>query len=271
MTILAETYIHLKIDPTEQFKIESEEYLYGLARSVSFELFGRETEISIRFEDGSWKAWVAVAGALYIGIGNYGDFRSGVEYLVSDAKKFSEIIIGQFKQKEKLEPKVIYRTERRLGIPGKINRLFLRIDNLKQYGKHENDRRSYPWGTNIDYERRRESHFNNELKGIKREIIQIVDALSHEQDQNIFLESLNLNLSGINLVPPKITFGTIPEIKSDYYFPKLQDYYFPLSHKPLVPSESIIYPRNDAIVNTETESEILKRIIKSKNFIIGFG
>ena len=92
MTKLAETYIHLKIDATDDFQREVREYLYELSQGISYQIFGQETQIDISFEDGSWKTWIAVAGAIYIGIGQYGSFRSGIEFMVKDARKFSNVV-----------------------------------------------------------------------------------------------------------------------------------------------------------------------------------
>ncbi len=64
---------------------------------------------------------MTVAGALYIGIGQYGSFRSGIDYIAKDSKRFSNTVIEQFIATQKIDESVIFRTERRLGIPGKYN------------------------------------------------------------------------------------------------------------------------------------------------------
>ena len=42
-------------------------------------------EVEINLVDGSLKAYILVLGTLYIAIGQYGSFRSGLEYLKQDA------------------------------------------------------------------------------------------------------------------------------------------------------------------------------------------
>ncbi len=266
MTKLAETYIHLKIDPTDVFKREVEAYLYELSQDASFQIFNQQTLIDIRFEDGSWKTWIAVAGAIYIGIGQYGSFRSGVEYSVKDARKFSNIVIERFVEKEKLNQDIIFRTERRLGVPGKIHRLFQRIDRLQKY--FPADGLKYPWTES--YSKLEKALLDKELLKIKYEILGIYNLLDHEQDQSLFIKSLSGKIHDYNFESPQIRINFLPEIETDQY---LKDYIsdIPLSSTTKLPSSMLIYPRNEAVVKEEDEMEKLKKLIKSKKFDIGIG
>lgn len=186
MTKLAETYIHLKIDASEKFKRGSEDYLYNLARSASAEIFKQDTEIYIRFEDGSWKTWIMVAGAIYIGIGQYGSFRSGTEYITKDARKFSNIIIERFVNEKKIDQDMIFRTERRLGVPGKIRRLFKRIDNLGEKITVSQKVGSIEQRVVISFDKDRDI----EKEKIKKDIVGIIKQLADNNDKQQFFDSL---------------------------------------------------------------------------------
>lgn len=261
MTKLAETYIHLKLDASEKFKTDSEEYLQHLSRFIAAEIFAQETEVYIRFEDGSWKTWITIAGAIYIGIGQYGSFRSGIEYLTKDSRKFSNTVIEHFVEKQELNQDLIFRTERRLCVPGKIHRLFQRIDNLQHYFPKSG--REYPWGdSNIDRD-----HLDNELKKIKSEIINIFKLLDHEKDRSFFVKSLNLKLADDLLAPQKITIKQLPDIKLDYKKINLINKY-PVTSTPLIPFNGNIYSRDEVAIKEEDEVDKLKRIIESSRFDI---
>ncbi len=265
MTKLAETYIHLKIEASKKFKIESEEYLYSLSRSTSSEIFEQDAEIYIRFENGSWKTWVVVAGAIYIGIGQYGSFRSGIDYMVTDARKFSNTIIEHFIDKNKLNQEIIFRTERRLGVPGKIQRLYQRIEALQKFDSLSGA--GPPWE---QVHHRFESYRQKELLKIKSELIKILELLDNEDDQTLFLKSLNTEVSHQPLEPPKIKIKQLPEIKMDLDQPKIFNQ-IPLSKKQSLPYEDTIFYRNEVAIKEEDEIEKLKNLIISKKFDIDIG
>lgn len=273
MTKLAETYIHLSIDASEEFARESEDFLYSIARSIAYEIFEQDTQIHIRFEDGSWKTWIAVAGAIYIGIGQYGSFRSGIEYLSKDARKFSNTIIEQFIDREKVDESVIYRTERRLGMPGKLHRLFKKIDKLKEYDSlYPNDRRRYPWSDSpTDIERRRSSSLNEELHKIKMGIIQIFKELDNQQDKTLFVKSFRDIISDIYLPPLSKDFEETPILKIN------SDRWRTFGEYPVSESESISFkkeigePQFIGFGREEDKTERLKRIIGSAKFTLAIG
>ncbi|MFC1876628.1 hypothetical protein ACFL2E_05065 [Thermodesulfobacteriota bacterium] len=289
MTKLAETYIHLNIEASQEFIKESEEFLHHFAQLFSSEIFEQDTRIYIRYESGSWKTWVTVAGAIYIGIGQYGSFRSGIDYLLKDSKRFSNAVIENFVEKEKIDESLIYRTERRLGIPGKIQRLFKRIDKLKSYNQTDLiDHRKYPWGkSNSEVERPKTFPIDNEIKNIKHEIIQIFKTLEHEEDKNLFVGALSETVSIIELPAPMrdlngmSSFNGFPRhqsigqfdrqiiSKSDSSISSFDG--VPLSETPSFPSNDILLQHREAVIREDDEVEILKQIINSSNFQIKIG
>ena len=96
MPKLAETYIHLKIEPTDDFLDASKAYLYHQNLRIAKDIFHGEIELYVRVEEGSFKAWITVLGLIYIGIGQYGSFRGGIDHVVNDARWFSEYVITEF-------------------------------------------------------------------------------------------------------------------------------------------------------------------------------
>lgn len=297
MTKLAEAYIHLKIDATDDFKKESKYFLYELARSVSNERFNQDTEINIKFEDGSWKAWVTVAGVIYLGIGQYGSFRSGLEYLVKDARNFSQIVVERFIENNNLDDDIIFRSERRLGVPGKINRLFQRIDSVQVHGvqnnvDHEEPQLSSKKGElapgenllisqqiNIGLEDdsptilkrskplmfsdHLKKEINNELQKIKYEIIDIFNLLDHKQDKNLFLEFLKDTLFDVSPNHNKITIKPFKDL------PPNQN--IPISDMPIVPNKKNGYPYDKIVIKEEDGTEKLRRLIELGSFDLSIG
>lgn len=124
MTVLAQTYLHLRVAPSERQISETLEYVQYLGAVSAREHFGQEVELEIRLEQGSLKGWLTVAGGLYVALSNYGSLREGIDYAVKDSREFSAWIIEKFKGEVPMPPSALYRTERRLGLPGKIQRLY---------------------------------------------------------------------------------------------------------------------------------------------------
>jgi hypothetical protein len=189
MSKIAEVYIHLQIDPSNEFHETSKVYLFQHANMFANKLFQGEPKVYIRVEEGSYKAWITVVSAVYIAISGYGSFRSGIDHLVNDARNFSEYVISDFISESKISKEKIVRLERRLGISGKIQRILKRIDNL---------------GTNISLKQSMEiidgkpvssqnvviSQDKEEIENIKNEIIRIFELLENDKDRKLFFESL---------------------------------------------------------------------------------
>ncbi len=124
MTVLAQTYLHLIVAPSERQISETLEYVQYLGAVSAREHFRQDVELELRLEQGSLKGWLTVVGGLYLGLSNYGSLREGIDYAVKDSRQFSAWIIEKFKSEVQMPPSALYRTERRLGLPGKIQRLY---------------------------------------------------------------------------------------------------------------------------------------------------
>lgn len=188
MLKIAETYIHLKIEPTDIFIEKSKAYLFYRSQSIANEIFHDEINVYVRVESGSYKAWVTVVGAIFIGISQYGSFRSGIDHIVNDARTCSEHVISDFINESGVKEERIFRLERRLGIPGKIQRVLKRIDQLEssltlsQTIKNVDGKTFISQNIGID---------QNELEKIKIEIIRIFELLENDRDRRLFFESLS--------------------------------------------------------------------------------
>src|SRR5262245_43869850 len=86
-----------------------------------------EIYVSLRVEQGSTRVWLVVGtvvGALTL----YGDIRQSVDYLIKDARSVGELILPEVPTKLKL-PETPEVTQKRLGLPGKLERLFQAVEH----------------------------------------------------------------------------------------------------------------------------------------------
>lgn len=128
MAKLAQTYLHLKVYASKEQLAQARDYFEYIAALSALEHFRREVDLEFRVEDGSLKGWLTVVGGLYAGVCNYGSFREGVDYAVKDARAFSEFVIERVKNETEMPKGALYRVERRLGLPGRIQRLYPMLD-----------------------------------------------------------------------------------------------------------------------------------------------
>lgn len=171
---IAETYIHLTIDTSSEFRDAAKSYLYSRANTLSKEIIGKEVELSVRVEGGSFIAWATIFGILtFTALTKYGSLRSGIDYLVKDIRKFSQVVIDNFLHESNISEEDVYRLERRLGVPGKIQRLFKKIDRF--------ERENHPETSN---------EIKNEADKLKKEILKILEQIQEDIDRKMFLHSL---------------------------------------------------------------------------------
>src|SRR5688500_14963078 len=95
---LGETYIKFDLQFTEKTRILIKEvYLQQVKGKSRDFLKNREVyKITIEYDKGSTKSRIVIWGtAIYLAIGNYGDFRSGLREIISDIKSFSSYVIDK--------------------------------------------------------------------------------------------------------------------------------------------------------------------------------
>jgi hypothetical protein len=133
MTKLSEAYIHLKPFEISDRKImQVKQQLRELVEPEIIEMYSIEVELEIEIEKGSLISWIVVGGFLYTAIAGYGSFRSGLDYLISDARKAGAFINSNIRKLVKADKDQVYRSERRLGVPGQLQRVLYELDNLKK-------------------------------------------------------------------------------------------------------------------------------------------
>ena len=170
MALLAGIEFHFDLDLNEVQLEEAERYLEALTSKYSDLIFNQKTEVHVRLEDGSLKVVIAIVGALYIGIGQYGSFRSGIDYMINDAKSLKELVTSEI-VKNGLNEADIIESKRAHCDPDKIRRVLLAIDRVE----------SKPSLSKSD--------LNKELSKIRTSVKNICSALSQE-DAGLFAVSI---------------------------------------------------------------------------------
>lgn len=172
---ISETYIKFNFEYSEINKLKIKEAILSQIKLTSIEsLKDKEYRISIEFEKGSIKTRISVwATALYIGIGQYGSFRSGIRDIISDTRLFSEEVISKIDSNANISQNDIIRTEKRSGLLGRIKEIYRRID------AYENNINNLS-----------NSQQQTELNSIKTEIASLIALLSND-DRQIFLNDLD--------------------------------------------------------------------------------
>lgn len=177
---IGETYIKFDFEYSESNKSKIKEAYLSQIGLTSREYLKHEQvyKISIEFEKGSLKTRIVVwSSTIYMGIANYGSFRAGVREIISDVRQFSEVVINRIDDDPNITQNDIIRTEKRLGLPGRLQELYNRIDT------YERDINNL---SNVQQQA--------ELTAIKTEIASLIQLLS-EQDKQAFLNDLNNNYS----------------------------------------------------------------------------
>jgi hypothetical protein len=139
MTQLAQAYIHLR-----PYEI-SRERLQRLGRStdrIAYEaalrVYGRTVTVDVTLEEASLKGRVTVLGALLVGYGviaDYKGFKESIGELCKDAREYAVDVCGEIVKEARATKNQVYRTERRLKTPGKLDRLIARLERLNSAGE----------------------------------------------------------------------------------------------------------------------------------------
>lgn len=130
MSTLAIMYFHIDIANLVGEKKVNKQYLTNLVSECSEILFRQKVEVNIEIKDGSVKVWITVIGTIYIAIGQYGSFRSGVDRLIKDAKLLKNIVVSDF-VKNGIPNDYIKENRTLPCTTNRIHRIFTRIDRLE--------------------------------------------------------------------------------------------------------------------------------------------
>lgn len=130
MALIAGFDFHFDLDFYEIHIQEAESYLSGLTSKYSNIIYDQQTEVGVILEEGSLRARLIVLGVLYIGIGQYGSFRSGIDYMIKDSKSLKELVTSKI-VKNGLNEADIMESKRLHCDPDKIRRVLLSIERLE--------------------------------------------------------------------------------------------------------------------------------------------
>jgi hypothetical protein len=153
----------------------------------ALDVYGGGVTVDVRLEEGSLRTWVSVAGvlAVYGAIADYKGFKESIQEMCKDAREYSVDVCGAFTDAAKANKGQIYRVERRLKTPSKINRVLKKIEQL--------DKAAETMGTD---------KLQDQLKDVQEELQAIQSELS-EEDRKKMRQALNFeNLPMLRERPP---------------------------------------------------------------------
>lgn len=218
MVKIAETYIHLNLIFSEEQRNEARKFIYERGGFYIEEIFGKHfdpkiLEITVRVEGGSTKLRVflnvASISVIILGITTYGAIRKGIDYIVNDSKIFSEYIFNEYVNESSIPKDKIIRFEKRLGIPGKIQKLFKKIDLLEQSLNITQEVTIKNGHTTVN----QKIGIDQKLKSeILSDIIQLFEDLEDKKDRELFFKAL-----------PDSIQEDIRKTSNDYDFRKRSD------------------------------------------------
>ena len=130
MAQIAGMQLHFDIPFYEIDEHETEQYVSSIVKSYSELIFDQKIELHVRVHEGSVKIYIALTGAIYLAIGQYGSFRSGIDYMIEDAKNLKGLVVSQLIKNGVSESDVVS-TRKLHCTPDKIRRVLLSIDRLE--------------------------------------------------------------------------------------------------------------------------------------------
>ncbi|VXC24978.1 hypothetical protein [Pseudomonas sp. 9Ag] len=131
MSRLAALYLKLDLEIPIHEQEPSRTYLQNLVKRLSSEIYRQDVKAEVRFRQGSLEVWIMVAGSIYVAIGNYGSFRSGVKQIVEDTKALKNILVSSLR-KDGVAEAVILKQRQLAATPERVRRLLTRIDRFEQ-------------------------------------------------------------------------------------------------------------------------------------------
>ena len=133
---LGQTYIRFDFKADREFKNALKKYLLFKGKIYAHEYFPddlvlKEFYFFVETEEGSLKSRLKIYGIILAsGVIGYGELRNGLDYLIKDAQAISNHIVRDIMNEPNIDPESIGRVERRLGVPGKLKRLYDDIETL---------------------------------------------------------------------------------------------------------------------------------------------
>ena len=135
---LGQAYIRLDFNANAEFKESFEKYLLFKGKQYANEVYHKELLVDgfyfiIELEEGSLKSRLKIFGKIAIAVLiGYGEIRKSIDYLIKDSQTVTELITRDLSKEPNIGKDKIGRVERRLGVPGKLKRLYSDIDRLNK-------------------------------------------------------------------------------------------------------------------------------------------
>ncbi|WP_157760452.1 hypothetical protein [Thiomicrorhabdus arctica] len=171
MSYISGMEFHFDLDFNEIDIEDAEQYLKKTVSKYSDVIYNQKTEIFVHLEEGSLKAKILILGAIYIGIGQYGSFRSGIDYMIQDAKSLKHLVTSEL-IKNGINESDIIESKKAYCDPDKIRRVLLAIERLELKSKIS------------------QTEQQKEISKIRTSVSNICWSLS-EEDAGMFVSSIN--------------------------------------------------------------------------------
>jgi hypothetical protein len=134
--LAAESYFHFfDIDFSSQLEERLFPFVREQGQEFANEIFRFPHELSVELGPGGTKIWIRILTKVGKAIVYYGAFRTGIDYIVHDARTFTERAAVPIVQKLGSPELSRYRLERRVGIPGMLKHVIDDLDRLPSVWK----------------------------------------------------------------------------------------------------------------------------------------
>jgi len=168
MSILSNMSFHFDLNFTEEEKKRSQEYLERKTIYYAEEIFNQKIKVYVDIYDGSVLVRIGIIGSIYIAIGQYADFRSGIDQIIQDTRIIQNVIESTL-NKNGIPEDCLIKKQKLIATPEKIRRLFLRIDRLEKNTLNKDE-------------------YQKELNIILKNVIQITYEMDKQDLKTLLLE-----------------------------------------------------------------------------------
>lgn len=205
MTTLANIFIQIDLNFSENEKNYGYKYLKNIIESYGNTIYRQDIRLKLEFKDGSLKIYIIIIGTIYLAIGQYGSFRSGIDYIKKDTKLLHQIIINDL-NKNGLEKNQILKSKIDSSTISRISRLINRIEKV-QNSNHSKIK------------------LKNEINNILKYTQKILYELENKNDEALFLDTL------YEIDNKQIIYNNIPKNKKqlpigkNIFIRKEEEYY----------------------------------------------
>ncbi len=175
-------YIHINRNVDSRALKDIENFLKKEVPKLISDKFPDKISIYVNVVEGSIKAYVIFGGiTLFNLVSGYGSLRSGIDMIVKDIQTVSSMVLDRLSIRENISPDEIIRQERRLGIPGKIQRYLKKLDGLDDINTFQR---------------------TEKIEELKKELLDILVFIEYDRDRAILINSTPKEIQ--NLLPPNL-------------------------------------------------------------------